>query len=139
MRLPAWAGRYGFGWLGDRFNKKWLLIILFIIQPIAIFSLIRVRVFTDIIPFVLLYSTAYGGTVVVKATITGDYYGRKNYGKIFGAIQGFSTFGGIAGPLIAGLVYDIYGSYHLAFISFAIMMIFTALLTSFLKRPIPVQ
>ncbi|MHB8908161.1 MAG: MFS transporter [Syntrophales bacterium] len=139
IALTSTAGRYGFGWLGDRFSKKWLLIILFLIQPIAIFSLIRVRVFMDIIPFVLLYSTAYGGTVVLKATVTGDYYGRKNYGKIFGAIQGFSTFGGIAGPLIAGLVYDIYGSYQLAFISFAVMMIFTAFLTSLLKRPVPVQ
>ena len=139
LAVASMGGRYGFGWLGDRFSKKWLLIILFVIQPIAIFSLIRVRVFMDIIPFVLLYSTAYGGTVVVKATITGDYYGRKNYGKIFGAIQGFSTFGGIAGPLIAGLVYDIYGSYQLAFISFAVMMIFTALLTSLLKRPVLVQ
>ncbi len=139
LAVASMGGRYGFGWLGDRFSKKWLLIILFIIQPIAIFSLIRVHGFVDIIPFVLLYSTAYGGTVVVKATITGDYYGRKNYGKIFGAIQGFSTLGGIAGPLIAGLVYDITGSYHLAFISFAIMMVFTALLTSFLKRPVLVQ
>ncbi len=139
LAVASMGGRYGFGWLGDRFSKKWLLIILFIIQPIAIFSLMRVHVFMDIIPFVLLYSTAYGGTVVVKATITGDYYGRKNYGKIFGAIQGFSTLGGIAGPLIAGLVYDIYGSYHLTFVSFAIMMVFTALLTSFLKRPVLVQ
>jgi MFS family permease len=136
IALASMGGRYGFGWLGDRFNKKWLMIIVFIVQPIAIFSLLRVRVFMDIIPFVVLYATAYGGTVVLKATITGDYYGRKNYGKIFGAIQGFSTFGGIAGPLIAGLVYDIYGSYELAFISFAVMMFFTALLTTFLKRPV---
>lgn len=139
LALASMGGRYGFGWLGDKFSKKWLLIILFILQPIAILTLIRVRVFMDLIPFVLLYSTAYGGTVVVKATITGDYYGRKNYGKIFGAIQGFSTLGGIAGPLIAGLVYDITGSYHLAFVSFAVLMIFTALLATFLKRPVPAQ
>ena len=131
------VGRYGFGWLGDRFNKKWLLIILLSMQPIAIFFLMRVRFFTDIIPFVLLYSIAYGGTMVVKAIIIGDYFGRKNYGTIFGAIQGLSTFGGIAGPLIAGLVYDINRSYHLAFISFAIMMGFSpAFLMSFLKHPI---
>ena len=121
------VGRYGFGWLSDRFNKKWLLIILFIIQPIGIFSLIRVRFFMDVIPFVILYSIAYGGTAVVKAIIIGDYYGRKNYGTIYGVIQGLSTFGGIAGPLIAGLAYDINGNYHLAFISFAIIMVFTAL------------
>ena len=41
--------------------------------------------------------------------ITGDYFGRKNFGTICGIIQGISTFGSIAGPLIAGLVYDIKG------------------------------
>jgi len=89
----------------------------------------------DVIPFVLFYSTAYGGTMVVKAILIGDYYGRKNYGTIFGVIQGLSTFGSVIGPLIAGFVYDINGSYHLAFIFFSIMMGFTALLISFLKRP----
>jgi MFS family permease len=137
IAVSSSVGRYGFGWLGDRFNKKWLLVILFVIQPIAIFSLIRVRLLIDIIPFVILYSLSYGGTTVVKATITGDYYGRKNYGKIFGTVQGFSTLGGIAGPVAAGLMYDFTGSYQTAFTSFAVMMGLTALLISFLKRPVP--
>ncbi len=136
VAVTSMVGRYGFGWLCDRFNKKWLLIILLGMQPISLFLLMRVRFFTDIIPFVILYSIAYGGIMVGKAIITGDYFGRKNYGTIFGAIQGLSTFGSIAGPLIAGWVYDVNGSYDLAFISFAIMMVFTAFLTSFLKHPI---
>jgi OFA family oxalate/formate antiporter-like MFS transporter len=89
----------------------------------------------DIIPFVLVYSTAYGGNTVVKTAIIADYYGRKNFGTIYGIIQGISTFGGIAGPLIAGRVYDMKGSYSLAFTSFAIMMGFIALLVLLLRRP----
>lgn len=135
--LASSAGRYGFGWLGDRFDKKWLLFMLFIVQPVAIFSLVRVSVLTDVIPFVLLYSISYGGIIVVRATIMGDYYGRMHYGKIFGTMQGFSTLGGIAGPVVAGLIYDINGSFRLAFLLFAVMMGFTALLMSFMKRPVP--
>jgi MFS family permease len=137
MVLISSAGRYGFGWLGDRFDKKYLLIILFMMQPIAIFSLLRAHFLMNVIPFVLLYSISYGGLIVVRATITGDYYGRMHYGKIFGTTQGFSTFGGIAGPIMAGLIYDINGSFKIAFISFAVMMGFTAFLISFLKRPAP--
>jgi MFS family permease len=139
ISLTSMLGRYGFGWLSDLFNKKWLLVILFILQSIGIFSLVHIRHFIDIITFVLVYSVAYGGTTVVKATITGEYYGRKNFGTIYGVIQGVSTFGSIAGPLIAGLVYDIKGSYYLAFTSFSLMMAFTALLTLLLKRPILVN
>jgi MFS family permease len=135
VTLTSMLGRYGFGCLSDLFNKKWLLFILYILQPIGIFSLVRVSHIMDIIPFVLVYSIAYGGNTVVKATITGEYYGRKNFGTIYGFVQGFSTFGSIAGPLIAGLVYDIKGSYYLAFKSFALMMVFSALLVLLLKRP----
>ena len=135
IALTSIIGRYGSGWISDRFNRKWLLSILFIMQPISLIFLIRVQNFMDVIPFILLYATAYGGTVVVKAIIVGDFYGRKHYGTIFGFVQGFSTFGSVVGPLMAGFVYDTNGSYQLAFISFAIMMGFTALLISFLKRP----
>ncbi|MDI7261676.1 MAG: MFS transporter, partial [Thermodesulfobacteriota bacterium] len=135
VTLASTLGRYGFGWLSDSFNKKWLLFILYILQPIGVFSLVQVHHIMDVIPFVLIYSTAYGGNAVVKAAITGDYYGRKNFGTIYGFIQGISTLGSIAGPLIAGLVYDMKGSYSLAFTSFAIMMGFVALLVLFLKRP----
>lgn len=137
IALTSIIGRYGSGWLSDRFNKKWLLAILFIIQPIGIFFLIQMHSLLDVIPFVIFYSTAYGGTTVVKAIIVGDYYGRKNYGTIFGIIQGISTFGSIAGPLIAGFVYDINGSYQLAFLAFAVIMGVTAFLVSFLKQPHP--
>ncbi len=139
LTLSSVLGRYGFGWLSDLFNKKWLLFILYLVQPIGIFSLLRVHQVMDTIPFVLIYSTAYGGILVVKAALIGDFYGRKNFGTLFGVIQGISTFGGIAGPLLAGLVYDIRGSYYLAFTSFAIMMGFTSLLVPFLKPPVPAK
>jgi MFS family permease len=137
--LTSMFGRYGFGWLSDLFNKKWLMFTLYILQPIGILSLVRVRHIMDIIPFILVYSIAYGGNTVVKVTIIGDYFGRKNFGTIYGIIQGVSTFGSIAGPLIAGLVYDIKGSYYWAFTSFSLMMGLTALLVLLLKRPILVK
>ena len=139
VTLTSMVGRYGFGWLSDRFNKKWLLFTLYMLQPIGIISLIRVSHVVDIIPFVLVYSIAYGGNTVVKAVIIGDYYGRENYGSIYGIIYGISTFGSFIGPLIAGLVYDIKGSYYVAFTSFAVMMGLTALLVLLLKRPVLVR
>lgn len=111
MTLTSMIGRYGSGWLSDRFNAKWVLFALYILQPIGILALVRTHQIPDIVPFVLVYSIAYGGTTVVKAVIIGDFYGRQNFGSIHGIIQGISTLGGLIGPLIAGLAYDKYGSY----------------------------
>jgi len=136
VTLTSMIGRYGFGRLSDRFNAKWILFSLYILQPIGILSLLRISHILDLIPFVLFYSIAYGGTVVTKAVIIGGFYGRKNFGSIYGVIQGISSLGGLAGPLIAGLAYDFKGSYDWAFTSFALMMGLTALLVLFLKRPV---
>lgn len=136
MTLTSVIGRYGYGWLSDRYSTKWLLFTLYILQPVSIFFLLQVSRLPDIVPFVLIYSIIYGGNTVVMAVITGNFYGRKNYGSIYGIIYGISTLGGIAGPLIAGMAYDLKGSYHDAFFVFAVMMGLTAILVLLLKRPV---
>jgi sugar phosphate permease len=50
VALTSIIGRYGSGWLSDRFNKKWLLIILFIIQPIGAISLMSFLLCSYILP-----------------------------------------------------------------------------------------
>lgn len=135
VTLTSILGRMGFGWLGDLFSRKWLLIIVFLLQPAGIFALAQVRQVMHIIPFLLAYAPSYGGAVALRPAIIGEYYGRKNFGTIYGVIQGISTFGGIAGPIIMGLVYDIKGSYYLAFVFLALVNLFSALLLLFLRRP----
>ena len=135
VTLTSIFGRLGFGWLGDIFSRKWLLIIVFLLQPAGIFALAQVRQLVHIIPFLLTYAPSYGGAVALRPAIIGEYYGRKNFGTIYGVIQGISTFGGIAGPVIMGLVYDIKGSYYLAFVFLALANLFSALLLLFLRRP----
>ena len=135
VTLISVLGRMGFGWLGDLFSRKWLLIIVFLLQPAGIFALAQVRQLVHIIPFLLAYAPSYGGAVALRPAIIGEYYGRKNFGTIYGVIQGISTFGGIAGPIIMGLVYDIKGSYYLAFAFLALANLFSALLLLFLRRP----
>lgn len=133
--LISIAGRLGFGWLGDLYNKKWLLIIVFILQPIGVFALANARQVMHIIPFVLAYAPSYGGATVLRPAIVAEYYGRRNLGTIYGVIQGISAFGGLVGPVIAGLIYDNQGSFYLAFTIFASVNVFLALLLLFLRCP----
>ena len=77
-----------------------------LLQGLGIFALAQVQQMWHIVPFLLAYAPGYGGLLALKPAIVGEYYGRKNFGTIYGVIQGISTAGGIAGPVFAGWVYD---------------------------------
>lgn len=135
VTLMSLIGRMGFGWMSDLFSKKWILVIAFLVQPIGILALARVRELIDIIPFLLTYATSYGGLTVMRAAIVGEYYGRMNIGTIYGVMHGITILGGVVGPVIAGFFYDVRGNYDLAFLVFAIANILSALLLAFIRKP----
>jgi len=137
VTLAAILGKLVFGWLGDRVSKKWLLVIIFALQAVGILALTQVRSVMLIVPFLLAYAPGYGGAATLKPAIVGEYYGRKNLGTIYGIIQGISIIGGVAGPVIAGWLYDIRSSYYLALILLALVNIISALLLLILRRPNP--
>lgn len=135
ITLCSVLGRGGFGWLSDMVSKKWLLISAFLLQGVGLFIFSQVHQVIHLVPFVLAYAPSYGGGIVLRATIVGEYYGRKNFGTIYGIIVGMGTFGGIAGPVIAGFAYDFYGNFRLIFAMFALVSLLSALLMLALKRP----
>ena len=51
--------------------------------------------------------------------MVGDYYGRKFFGTINGLTHIAMAVTTLAGPVFAGYIFDVTGSYRLAFISFA--------------------
>ena len=116
-------------------SKKWLLISAFLLQGVGLFIFSQVHRVIHLVPFVLAYAPSYGGGIVLRATIVGEYYGRKNFGTLYGIIVGMGTFGVIAGPVIAGFAYDFYGNFRLIFAMFALVSLLSALLMLALKRP----
>jgi len=135
ITLCSVLGRAGFGWLSDMFNKKWLLLCTFLLQAIGLFAFSQVRSVVHLIPFLLAYAPSYGGSIAVRPAIVGEYFGRKNFGTIYGVLLGSGVFGGISGPIIAGYVYDVYGNFRPAFMMFALFSLISALLLFFMKRP----
>jgi MFS family permease len=135
ITLCSVLGRGGFGWLSDFLSKKWLLIAAFLLQFIGLFAFSQVHRVIHLVPFLLAYAPSYGGCIVLRAAVVGEYYGRENFGTIFGILVGISTFGGIGGPIIAGFAYDFYGNYRLVFVLFALVSLLSALLLLLLKRP----
>ncbi len=45
----------------------------------------------------------------------------RSHGSIFGTILFFGTIGGAIGPILAGWIFDVYGTYQYAFMLLAAM------------------
>ena len=127
-------GRFGFGWLGDYYDKKHVMMLTLglIILGILTFSFMHMR--WMIIPFLLLFPLGHGGSMVLRGSILREYFGRNSFGKMIGIIMGSSSIGGIVGPTLAGWSYDTWGSYQHIWYVFAGLLIIAFIFTSGLKR-----
>ena len=70
------------------------------------------------------------------STIRGEYFGRRHFGTIMGFMDLVQMFGIVLGPVFAGWVFDVTGSYRLAFIAFAIAAGIAMLLMLVARRPL---
>jgi len=125
MTLCSLIGRFGFGFLGDFANKRYLIAIALCLQTIGvfIFSYINMDRAWLVIPFLLLYAPGYGGPIPLRPALQADYFGTRNFGTIMGLMTLISMVGGLVSPVYAGWIFDTTGSYSLAWRVIALSVI----------------
>ncbi|MFC2021557.1 MFS transporter [Chloroflexota bacterium] len=134
MSIP---GRITFGWLGDRFDKRWVLVVSFVLQAIGVFIFANVKTIEQVYIFLVVFGFGYGGAMPVLFAMRAEYFGRKAYATIQGLMQMFLIPATIVGPIFAGWVYDTTDRYYNAFILFAILYLVGAGILPFVRRPKP--
>jgi MFS family permease len=131
-------GRFGFGWLGDIYDKKYVLAVTIGLIFFGMLALSFVHMRWIIIPFLIMYSLGHGGSMVVRSAIVREYFGRDSFGKMLGIIMGSASIGGIIGPTLAGWSFDTLGSYRPIWHIFIGLLVIGVLLTLKL-RPAAIQ
>lgn len=120
IALISILGRLGYGWLGDRFPKRYMIAGLLVLLAGSMMLLGQVKSLWQLFLFLALYAPTYGGLAALMQAIRAEYFGRKAFGTIMGFMAMVIMLGTMAGPLFAGYVWDITGNYRLAFTVFAI-------------------
>ena len=110
-------GRPLFGWIGDKVGRYHLLMAS---QPIMAIGWIPIA-FISPNPWILaLYfmfaASGHAAHRAVDQAVVADFFGTWRYGTIRGMISSISQVGNIIGPLFAGLMFDTFGSFRLAFL-----------------------
>jgi MFS family permease len=123
--LASIGGRLGFGWLGDRLDKKVVAALgssLIALGMLCFGGLITGWIWL-LLPFLIFFSTGWGGSVVVRVVLLREYYSRVQFGRTYGFLVGISTLGHVAGAPLAGWVFDEWGAYFGAWFAFAALAV----------------
>ena len=126
-------GRILLGGTYDRLGAKRSLIVCF---SMLLISFVLLQLSGDprlLFLFALIYGIAHGGFFAVASPSVADYFGTRDHGIIFGIVFFVGTLGGTVGPLLAGRIFDLTGSYEIAFFLLTGFAVFGLLLASRLQ------
>jgi MFS family permease len=119
--LTSISGRLGLGWLGDRLDKRRVAAAAFAMISLGLlcFGFASAGETWLLVPFLILFGVGYGGNNTLRASLIREFFGRSNFGTIHGFMIGMMMSGMIAGPLLAGHVFDRWGTYEVTWFVFA--------------------
>ena len=127
------VGNVVLGSAGDRIGNRQVFIIGFILMSAALFWLAPATEESILYIFAAIFGLAYGGCAASESPLVAVLFGLGSHGLILGVIGLGFTSGAAVGPILAGRIFDITGSYQVAFLvcaAFGIIgLILTALLT----------
>jgi MFS family permease len=86
--------------------------------------------------FALLFGAAYGAVVALQPALCADYFEGRQRGAVLGVMMTSVAFGTLLGPFLAGLAFDLTGSYTLPIAFSAAASILAAVLSLLLDEPV---
>ncbi len=129
------AGRFLWAWLSDAIGRRWVFLTMFLLQA-ALFFLIPLIGSSFLVLAILaaIIVSCYGGGFGTMPAFNADYFGPRNVGMIYGLMITAWGFGGVLGPQIISVMYDLTGAYVRAFYIIAGIMLVSAIIP-FIVRP----
>jgi MFS family permease len=137
MGMCSIVGRLLSGGLSDRFGAKPVLFVALLLQGLLILWLIAARTPWMFYAFAVGFSLAYAGNIILIPRLSASIFGVGSMGAIFGGLSVADGLGFAVGPLLAGIIFDISGSYHPSFWGVAIgLFLAVGLLVQLKEAPI---
>ena len=124
------------GYVGDRMPKNIALMIFSMSQAFGVLILTFAPPgLLSAYGFALFFGIGFGGRNPINASIRGEYFGRKNFGKILGISQVPMNVLLLIGPVFAGILRDVTGSYTFAFAVLGVLCAIGGLCFLFSTKP----
>ncbi len=109
-------GRLVIGGASDRVGSRRVLIICYLVLMAALSWLQFADELWALYLFAAVYGFAHGGFFALISPLVAELFGTRSHGVIFGTVLFLSQIGGAIGPTATARIFDITGSYQLAFL-----------------------
>jgi MFS family permease len=133
MGFCSIIGRLTAGFLSDRVGANRVLLIGLLLQGVMVFWLSKMNSQGMFYLFAAFFGLAYGGNLVLIPRLTARIFGAKSMGSIYGGLSVADGLGFAVGPILAGYLFDISGTYNTALLITAAGILIAITATAFLK------
>jgi len=127
-------GRNLTGLISDRVGNRLVFTVCLVALTLALIWLLFAKETWMLYVFAVVFGFAYGGLIPLDTLVPAEIFGFSSLGLIFGGLALFSTIGEAIGPLLAGSIFDITGSYSLALLICIIIGALAIILSLILLR-----
>jgi MFS family permease len=108
------AGRVAVGYMVDRYNKKNVMALFYLLLAVAIPLLFLARQPAALWVFALVFGFAMGADYLLIPLVTAECFGLAALGKVLSLIIMADSLGQFFGPVLAGKIFEATHSYDLA-------------------------
>ncbi len=137
VSLISGSGAVGsilFGVLTERYGSRLVLTLNFVLTAFGFVLLLFVHSTVAALLWGFYHGLLWGGVITLQQIVFANYYGRDSLGAIRGVVWPVQMVANAIGPFVAGLVYDLTGSYFSIFVAFGVILFLSGVL-SFLAHP----
>ena len=133
--MMAILGKLLFGWLSDKFERTYIMILSISFMLISIFVLKMSQSDASLLsPFALIFGVGFGGSFSMIQIWVADIYAGKNFGSILGVVTMVDTIAGSAGMLLIGSMRKASGSFDGGFNLMLGLCVLALIATFFIKQ-----
>ena len=122
------------GWLSDRIEGRWLLIVGNALMFITMAIIWKSNDLTTLAVASTIFGFAYGATYTLVPLVVGSYYGVPNFPKILGFMLPIEYGIGALVPVTAGYIHQIFKSYDYFFVGL-LTLLFVSVIVTFAATP----
>ena len=118
----AMLGKLAVGALSDKVDPRWLFIIVILLNGVLFSTLVAMPTYAVLLTVSTLVGAALGGATPLWAVIVGRRFGLGQMGRVMGLMSAAMMPMNLAALHLVGAVYDVTGSYVLAFDIFLVVL-----------------
>lgn len=129
------SGRFLWAWFSDLIGRRWVFLLMFVVQAIVFFVLPRVTSFSAFTVLCFVILLCYGGGFGTMPAFAADYFGAENVGSIYGLMLTAWGFAGVFGPMLIASIRQNTGDYSGALTVIAIVVLCSAVIPLIVRPP----